>query len=108
LVVKPAFRSNSTGKISYGTGGGLYERLGIPTITCGPGHIAQAHQPDEYVARSELDACDAFIRRLVDRQLARCYVAATARARPQADSLFSSQTPGIPALGRPERRPVCA
>ena len=33
---------------------------------CGPGHIAQAHQPDEWIAESELAACDSFIRRLVD------------------------------------------
>ena len=61
--------SNSTGKVSYGTEGGYYQNAGIATIICGPGHIAQAHQPDEWVAQSELDACDAFIRRLADRLL---------------------------------------
>ena len=69
-VVKQLTGSNSTGKVSYGTEGGFYQNAGIPTIICGPGHIAQAHQPDEFVARSELDACDAFIRRLADRLLA--------------------------------------
>jgi len=68
-VVKQLTGSNSTGKVSYGTEGGFYQEAGIPTIICGPGHIAQAHQPDEYVAVSELDACDAFIRRIVDRLL---------------------------------------
>ncbi|MGE0418306.1 MAG: acetylornithine deacetylase [Acetobacteraceae bacterium] len=68
-VVKQLTGSNSTGKVSYGTEGGFYQEAGIPTIICGPGHIAQAHQPDEFVAQSELDACDAFIRRLVDRLL---------------------------------------
>ncbi len=68
-VVKQLTGSNSTGKVSYGTEGGFYQNAGIPTIICGPGHIAQAHQPDEFVARSELDACDAFIRRLADRLL---------------------------------------
>ncbi len=68
-VVKQITGSNSTGKVSYGTEGGFYQNAGIPTIICGPGHIAQAHQPDEYVARSELDACDVFIRRLADRLL---------------------------------------
>ena len=58
--------SNSTGKASYITEGGLYQEAGIPTIVCGPGSIAQAHQPDEFVAQSELDKCDAFIRRLAD------------------------------------------
>jgi acetylornithine deacetylase len=68
-VVKQVTGSNSTGKVSYGTEGGFYQNAGIPTIVCGPGHIAQAHQPDEFVAQSELDACDAFIRRLADRLL---------------------------------------
>ncbi len=68
-VVKQLTGSNSTGKVSYGTEGGFYQNAAIPTIVCGPGHIAQAHQPDEWVAQSELDACDAFIRRLADRLL---------------------------------------
>lgn len=58
---------NSTGKVSYGTEAGFYQEADIPTIVCGPGHIAQAHQPDEWIAESELAACDRFIRRLVDR-----------------------------------------
>jgi acetylornithine deacetylase len=69
-LVKQLTGSNSAGKVSYGTEGGLYQEAGIPTIVCGPGFIAQAHQPDEWVAQSELDACDAFIRRLADRLIA--------------------------------------
>ena len=59
--------SNSAGKVSYGTEGGFYQEAGIPTIVCGPGDIAQAHKPDEFVTEAQLDACDGFIRRLVDR-----------------------------------------
>lgn len=66
-LVKQLTGFNSTGKVSYGTEGGFYQEAGIPTIVCGPGHIAQAHQPDEWIAESELAACDAFIRRLADR-----------------------------------------
>ncbi len=68
-VVQQLTGSNSAGKVAYGTEGGFYQNAGIPTIICGPGHIAQAHQPDEFVARSELDSCDSFIRRLADRLL---------------------------------------
>ena len=68
-IVKQLTGSNSTGKVSYGTEGGYYQSAGIPTIVCGPGHIAQAHQPDEWIAQEQLDACDTFIRRLVDRVL---------------------------------------
>jgi len=58
---------NSTGHVSYGTEAGLFEKAGIPSIVCGPGHIAQAHQADEWIAESELAACDAFLRRLAAR-----------------------------------------
>jgi acetylornithine deacetylase len=69
-VVKQITGSNTTGKVSYGTEGGFYQKAGIPTIICGPGHIAQAHQPDEWIAETELAACDRFIRRLAERLLA--------------------------------------
>jgi acetylornithine deacetylase len=68
-VVKQITGANSAGKVSYGTEGGYYQAADIPTIICGPGDIAQAHQPDEWVAQDQLDACDAFIRRLADRLL---------------------------------------
>jgi acetylornithine deacetylase len=68
-VVKQLTNSNNTGTVSYGTEGGYYQNAGIATIVCGPGYIAQAHQPDEFVAQSQLDTCDAFIRRLADRLL---------------------------------------
>jgi acetylornithine deacetylase len=68
-VVKQLTASNSAGKVAYGTEGGFFQNAGIPTIICGPGHIDQAHQPDEWIAQSELDACDRFILRLADRLL---------------------------------------
>jgi acetylornithine deacetylase len=68
-MVKQITGANSAGKVSYGTESGYYQEANIPTIICGPGHIAQAHQPDEFVAQEQLDACDAFIRRLAERLL---------------------------------------
>ena len=59
---------NSTGKITFGTEGGLYQReLGIPSVVCGPGSIAVAQKPDEYVGEDQLKACDEMLARLVDR-----------------------------------------
>jgi acetylornithine deacetylase len=59
---------NSTGKITFGTEGGLYQReLGIPSVICGPGSIAVAHKPDEYVAEDQLKACDDMLARLIER-----------------------------------------
>jgi len=58
---------NSAGYVSYGTEAGIYQQTGLPTIVCGPGDIAQAHKPDEWIARDQLDRCDAMIERLVRR-----------------------------------------
>ena len=63
-LVRRAAQSNGAGHVSFATEGGLYEAAGIPTVVCGPGSITEAHAPDEWIARSQLDACDAFIARL--------------------------------------------
>ena len=55
------------GKVSFGTEASLFHNAAIPTIICGPGHIAQAHQPNEWVTLDQLAACEAFMRRLADR-----------------------------------------
>ncbi len=59
---------NSTGKITFGTEGGLFQKeLGIPAVVCGPGNIAVAHKPDEYVSEAQIALCDAMLARLVER-----------------------------------------
>ncbi|ACL58559.1 acetylornithine deacetylase [Methylobacterium nodulans] len=55
------------GAVSFGTEAGLYQAAGIPAIICGPGSIAQAHKPDEFIAAADLDACCAMLRRLAAR-----------------------------------------
>ncbi len=54
------------GKVSFGTEASLFHNASIPTVICGPGHIAQAHQPNEWVALEQLEQCEAFMRRLAD------------------------------------------
>ena len=54
-------------RIGYGTEGGLFQReLGIATVVCGPGSMAQGHQPDEFVTRDQLARCEDFLARLRD------------------------------------------
>ncbi len=65
-LVRRAAGSNGAGHVSYATEGGLYQEAGISCMVCGPGSIEQAHAPDEWIARSQLDACDAFILRLAE------------------------------------------
>lgn len=45
-------------KVAFGTEGGFFRQtLDIPTLVCGPGHIAQAHKPDEFVDEDQLADC---------------------------------------------------
>jgi acetylornithine deacetylase len=56
---------NRTYAVPYGTEAGIFRSHGIPTVICGPGDISQAHQPNEFVARSQMDACDAFMGKMI-------------------------------------------
>jgi len=59
--------TQEVGKVSFGTEASLFHGASIPTIICGPGHIAQAHQPNEWVSLDQIARCEAFMQRLVDR-----------------------------------------
>lgn len=50
--------------VSYGTEAGLYQQAGIDAIVCGPGDIARAHKPNEFILTSELAACQTMIETL--------------------------------------------
>ncbi len=54
------------GKVSYGSEGGVFERIGgIPSVIVGPGSIAQAHRPNEYVELDQLGLCVDFLRDII-------------------------------------------
>jgi len=60
--------ANGTIKVAFGTEGGLFDaRLGVPTVICGPGSMAQGHKPDEYVSVEQMARCDAMLAALVER-----------------------------------------
>jgi len=56
----------ATTSVSFATEAGLFQQAGIPAIVCGPGSIAVAHKPDEYITRAELMAGQEFLDRLLD------------------------------------------
>ncbi|MBX3500732.1 MAG: acetylornithine deacetylase [Alphaproteobacteria bacterium] len=58
--------TNRTYAVPYGTEAGIFRAVGIPTVICGPGDIAQAHQPNEFILKSQITACETFMRRLMD------------------------------------------
>jgi acetylornithine deacetylase len=55
---------NHVRAVSYATEAGLFQEAGMAAIICGPGSIEQAHKPDEFIAKSELERCEDFMRRL--------------------------------------------
>ena len=56
---------NGNHVVSYGTEAGQFQEEGYSVVVCGPGNIAQAHQPNEYIAVEQLQAGEDFIRRLI-------------------------------------------
>ena len=66
--VKALTGANGTMKVAFGTEGGLFsQRLGIPTVICGPGSMAQGHKPDEYVSHEQIERCRAMLSALIGR-----------------------------------------
>jgi acetylornithine deacetylase len=60
--------NTSTFKVGFGSEAGLFSgELGIPSAVCGPGSIDQAHKPDEYISRDQLQRCDAMMDALLQR-----------------------------------------
>lgn len=59
---------NAAEAVPYGTEGGQFQQAGFSAVICGPGSIDQAHQPNEFIKLSEVDACIDFMGRLIDHQ----------------------------------------
>jgi acetylornithine deacetylase len=59
---------NDHAKVAFGTEAGLFVSMaGVPSVVIGPGSIAQAHTPDEFVEMSELVKCAEFVARLIGK-----------------------------------------
>ena len=69
-MVMALARTNRTEVVAYGTEAGQFQQAGIATVVCGPGSILQAHQPNEYIELSQVRACEAFMRRLLNEACA--------------------------------------
>lgn len=57
---------NQTRVAAYAAEAGQFQSAGLSTVICGPGDIAQAHQPNEFIALSELDRGLVIFAALVD------------------------------------------
>ncbi len=56
--------ANSAGVVPFGTEAGIYQQMGMDVIVCGPGSIAQAHKPDEFVSLDQIEVCLGMLERL--------------------------------------------
>ena len=59
-------KNSTVGKVSYGTEAGLFQKMGVPTVICGPGDIAEAHRPNEFVTLDQLAQCESFMDRILE------------------------------------------
>ena len=64
-LVKSLAGTNEAGTVAFGTEAPCYQQAGMSVVVFGPGSIAQAHKPDEYIALDQVDSCVAFMRRLM-------------------------------------------
>jgi acetylornithine deacetylase len=54
-----------SGAVAFGTEGPYLNRMGLQTAICGPGHIDQAHQPNEYLPMEHIQPAINLIESLV-------------------------------------------
>ncbi|MEM1352491.1 MAG: acetylornithine deacetylase [Pseudomonadota bacterium] len=66
-LVRSLTGDNGTHVVSYATEAGHFQAAGFSVVVCGPGNIAQAHQPNEYITKAQFAAGHDFMRALVDR-----------------------------------------
>ncbi|MEH6836280.1 MULTISPECIES: acetylornithine deacetylase [Falsihalocynthiibacter] len=64
-LVRTLTGDNATHAVSYATEAGQFQEGGHSAVVCGPGDIAQAHQPNEFLEIRQLEAGEAFMRRLI-------------------------------------------
>ena len=57
---------NATHVVSYGTEAGHFQNAEYSSVICGPGDIAQAHQPNEFLTIEQLNAGEAFLDKLLE------------------------------------------
>ncbi|PSL21887.1 acetylornithine deacetylase [Shimia abyssi] len=65
-LVRRLTGDNAARVVSYGTEGGHFQNAGYSTVICGPGDIAQAHQPDEFLSVAQFEAGQAFMEKLIE------------------------------------------
>ncbi len=66
-LVRAITGDNAAHVVSYGTEAGQFQDAGYSAVVCGPGDIAQAHQPNEYIEIAQFQAGVDFMEKLLAR-----------------------------------------
>ena len=64
-VVRQITGDNAEHVVSYGTEAGQFQSRGYSAVICGPGSIAQAHQPNEFIEIAQFEAGAAFLEKMI-------------------------------------------
>ena len=64
-LVRQLTGDNGTQYVSYGTEASHFQTAGYSVVVCGPGEIAVAHQPNEYITVAQFEQGHAFMERLL-------------------------------------------
>ncbi|RUO78920.1 acetylornithine deacetylase [Idiomarina tyrosinivorans] len=67
LQLAEALSGETAAAVNYCTEAPFVQQLGCDTIVMGPGSIAQAHQPNEFITLAEIDPAQQQIRELIRR-----------------------------------------
>lgn len=57
---------NSSNAVAYATEAGQFQTAGYSTVICGPGSIDQAHQPDEFITKAQVNQGWRFMQRVAE------------------------------------------
>lgn len=64
--LKGFLEDGKMGTAPFLTEAGLYQKVGIPAVVCGPGSLREAHQPDESVAIDIMESYRVFLHKVVE------------------------------------------
>ncbi len=66
-LVRALSGGKPSGTVAFTTEAGLFQQAGLSAMICGPGSIADAHKPDEFISLAQMEAGGAFLDRLAGR-----------------------------------------
>lgn len=65
-IARRANGDNRSRVVSYGTEAGHFQDRGYSAVICGPGDIAQAHQPNEFLSSEQFAHGERFIQKIIE------------------------------------------